>query len=85
MAAGRKVGKIFVGKIELKNKIYMGLKSRVEREIFNFMHPMPVYKPLRKSRPINRLDVPSAWSGLEEIIESLMIQFSINRDSCIEF
>ena len=85
MAAGRKVGKIFVGKIELKNKIYMGLKSRVEREIFNFMHPMPVYKPLRKSRPINRLDVPSAWSGLEEIIESLLIQFSINRDSCIEF
>lgn len=31
------------------------------------------------------LDVPSAWTGLESIIEDILTRFSIERDSCIEF
>jgi hypothetical protein len=63
----------------------MGVKSRLEREIFNLLHPMATYRPVKKIRPLQSLDVPSAWAGLEEIIEDILIRFSINRDSCIEF
>ena len=63
----------------------MGIKSRISRELFNFNHPIQTYKPVNVQRPPHLLDVPSAWTGLESIIEDILTRFSIERDSCIEF
>lgn len=63
----------------------MGIKSRISRELFNFNHPIQTYEPVNVQRPPHLLDVPSAWTGLESIIEDILTRFSIDRDSCIEF
>lgn len=43
------------------------------------------YVPLNKKAPKYLLSVDTAWEGLELIIEDILDQFEIDRDSCIEF
>jgi hypothetical protein len=46
---------------------------------------IPVYKPQKKSKPEKLLQVTTAWSGLELIIEDILNRFDIKRNRCIEF
>lgn len=41
--------------------------------------------PRNKSIPEKLINVPSAWKGLETIIEEILNQFQIDGNSCIEF
>src|SRR5665648_1063471 len=43
------------------------------------------YKPLKKIPPKMIINVPSAWVGLELIIEDILDRFEIERGDCIEF
>ena len=40
---------------------------------------------LRESRPDKVLSIVSAWVGLESIIESMLEQFNVPRNICLEF
>ncbi len=46
---------------------------------------MIIYKPLKKTEPERKLNVPSSWEGLERIIEDILDRFRIQRESAIEF
>lgn len=46
---------------------------------------MLIYKPVSKKRPEKMINIFSAWRGLELIIEDIIIQLNIGRNSCIEF
>jgi hypothetical protein len=43
------------------------------------------YKPLKKIPPKMLITVPSAWVGLELIIEDILDRYKIERGNCIEF
>ena len=43
------------------------------------------YVPLNKKSPEILLPADTAWKGLELIIEDILDQFKIERDTCIEF
>lgn len=49
------------------------------------MSLIQVYIPQKKLRPKNIIDVHSAWKGLELIIDDILCNFNIHRNSCIEF
>ncbi|WP_115463021.1 class I SAM-dependent methyltransferase [Winogradskyella aurantiaca] len=63
----------------------MGLKSKVKEWLVQRQLPIQEYKPKKKGIPPRLLEIKSAWIGLEAIIEDILEQFDINRDSCIEF
>jgi hypothetical protein len=46
---------------------------------------MLIYEPVSKKRPEKMINIFSAWRGLELIIEDILVQFNIGRESCIEF
>ncbi|GAB3640255.1 class I SAM-dependent methyltransferase [Spirosoma arcticum] len=46
---------------------------------------MLIYKPVSKKRPEKMINIFSAWRGLELIIEDIIIQLNLGRNSCIEF
>lgn len=46
---------------------------------------MITYKPKRLVKPKLKLDVVSAWAGLEEIIPDIIEQFDLQTKRCIEF
>ncbi len=46
---------------------------------------IPVYKPVSKNRPKKMINIISAWTGLELIIEDIIVQFNLGRNACIEF
>ncbi|MFC3811765.1 class I SAM-dependent methyltransferase [Lacihabitans lacunae] len=46
---------------------------------------MLIYEPVSKKRPEKMINIFSAWRGLEIIIEDILVQFNIGRESCIEF
>lgn len=43
------------------------------------------YKPVKKNPPKMIINVPSAWVGLELIIEDILDRYKIERRDCIEF
>ena len=63
----------------------MDLKKSLNKRIARIKYPLKTYKPNKKSKPENILEVRSAWQGLEQIIEDILIRFDIGRDNCIEF
>ena len=46
---------------------------------------MSIYKPAKIQIPEDILQIPSAWKGLESIIEDILDRFYIGREKCIEF
>ena len=62
----------------------MSLKKILRNLPFSSTY-MPVYKPFSKKSPEKMINIVSAWKGLELIIEDIIIQFNLKRNSCIEF
>ena len=62
----------------------MSLKKILRNLPFSSRY-MSVYKPISKKSPEKMIDIVSAWKGLELIIEDIIIQFNLGRNSCIEF
>lgn len=46
---------------------------------------MELYRPLQKKMPAQMMQIPSAWVGLESIVEDILDRFKIGRENCIEF
>ena len=61
------------------------LKSLLKKITFQKQIPLKGYKPIQKVVPEKTIQVKTAWKGLELIIEDILNQFNIDRDSCIEF
>jgi len=59
--------------------------SKVIKEIFSNKLDLQLYEPTKLTKPEKMLDVVSAWKGLELIIEDILDEFKIGRESCIEF
>lgn len=53
--------------------------------LFASKRDIPLYKPWRKTKPANMIQVDTAWAGLELIIEGILKKFDIKRERCIEF
>jgi predicted O-methyltransferase YrrM len=43
------------------------------------------YKPRKLKEPVRKLEIVSAWKGLELIIEDILDRYHIGRTRCIEF
>ena len=43
-----------------------------------------IWEPKKLALPLIALDVPSAWKGLEQVIEPLLDEFNIGRDTCLD-
>lgn len=61
------------------------LGKRVNRRLARAKYPLETYKPKQKKTPERMIEVTSAWKGLEQVIEDILIHFDIGRDKCIEF
>jgi hypothetical protein len=59
--------------------------SSLKKFIASKLYPLELYVPQKKTIPEKMIDIPTAWKGLELIIEDILIQFNIGRASCIEF
>lgn len=59
--------------------------SKFASIIANKLYPLKRYVPSQKNTPPKIIQIPTAWKGLEEIIEDILIHFEIERESCIEF
>jgi hypothetical protein len=53
--------------------------------LFGGKKDIPVYKPQKKTKPAKMIQVKTAWSGLELIIEDILDRFQVKRYRCIEF
>lgn len=47
--------------------------------------PVLPYAPKRREAPVRRLEVTSAWAGIENILSELIDRFQIKTDVCLEF
>lgn len=63
----------------------MGLRTLVRKHIARIKYPLKTYEPHKKKMPENILQVSSSWKGLEMIVEDILDQFDVARDTCIEF
>jgi hypothetical protein len=43
------------------------------------------YVPIRREAPARRLEVVSAWEGIQNILPDLIKRFHLRTDSCLEF
>ncbi|MEI6088733.1 MAG: class I SAM-dependent methyltransferase [Bacteroidota bacterium] len=59
--------------------------SSLKKFIASKLYPLAIYVPQNKTTPEKMIEIPTAWKGLELIIEDILIQFNIGRESCIEF
>jgi hypothetical protein len=59
--------------------------SSLKKFIASKLYPLELYVPKNKNVPEKMIEIPTAWKGLELIIEDILIQFNIGRESCIEF
>lgn len=50
-----------------------------------FLTDLREYHPKQLSTPQQMIDIPSAWKGLEQIIEDIVFRFGLQQDRCIEF
>lgn len=53
--------------------------------LFGGKTDIPVYKPQKKVKPAKMIQVKTAWTGLELIIEDILDRFQVERNRCIEF
>ena len=60
----------------------MGLRTLIRDRFLSDIQP---YKPQNIHKPPHILEIPSAWKGLESIIEDIITQFNLGRRNCIEF
>ncbi|MEO5991366.1 MAG: hypothetical protein ABIP68_06985 [Ferruginibacter sp.] len=49
------------------------------------MHSFKSYEVTKIIKPEQMINVPSAWKGLECIIEDILERFEVPRNECIEF
>ena len=63
----------------------MAWQRDAKRFLARRLYPLETYTPRQMRPPARVLDVPSAWKGLELIIEDILDRFDIGRESCIEF
>lgn len=49
------------------------------------LYPLKTYNPIQLTKPDKTIEMVTAWKGLELIIEDILNQFEIGRESCIEF
>jgi hypothetical protein len=47
--------------------------------------PITQYVPLRRETPSRRLEVPSAWEGIQNILGDIIERFHLRKDACLEF
>jgi hypothetical protein len=47
--------------------------------------PTTPYVPDRREAPARRLDVPSAWEGIQNILSDIIERFHVKTDRCLEF
>jgi hypothetical protein len=47
--------------------------------------PIFPYIPNRLEAPVRKLEIRSAWMGIENILSELIERFHINTDACLEF
>jgi hypothetical protein len=59
--------------------------SSLKKFIASKLYPLELYVPKNKNVPEKMIEIPTAWRGLELIIEDILIHFNIGRESCIEF
>jgi hypothetical protein len=61
--------------------------TSIKKAIINIIQGkhISVYKHRRKTKPQELLEVTTAWSGLELIVEDILERFNIERENCIEF
>lgn len=62
----------------------MEIKNRIG-DMFRGKPYIKEYVPARKSVPANKIEIESAWKGLELIVEDILDRFNIGRGTCIEF
>lgn len=60
-------------------------KTKLKKYFLQKRFPLEIYVPSKKTEPNSMIQIPSAWQGLELIIEDILDRFQIGRDSCIEF
>jgi len=53
--------------------------------LFGSKTDIPIYKPQKKGKPAHMIQVDTAWSGIELIIEDILDRFQVKRNRCIEF
>ena len=63
----------------------MSLSTKMKQWAAHFKYPLVRYQAKSLQKPQKLLEVKSAWGGLELIIEDILIQHKIPRNSCIEF
>lgn len=63
----------------------MSLSTKMKQWAAQYKYPLKRYQPKSLQKPQKLLEVKSAWGGLELIIEDILIQHDIPRNSCIEF
>ncbi len=68
---------------QLFSKI-LSLPQRI-RNRYGKRRDIPEYVPLALVPPKQKIAVPSAWAGLEEIIPDILDRFNVGRERCIEF
>ncbi|MBK7947130.1 MAG: class I SAM-dependent methyltransferase [Flavobacteriales bacterium] len=59
--------------------------QRIKRKLFGTLPRIKRYHPRQLTAPQRKLEVVSAWKGLELIIEDLIDRYGVGRERCIEF
>jgi hypothetical protein len=47
--------------------------------------PITPYIPVNRRAPLRRLDVVSAWEGIQNILSDIIERFHLNTERCLEF
>ena len=47
--------------------------------------PVTPYIPNHRMAPARRLEVLSAWDGIQDILSDIIERFQLNTDRCLEF
>ena len=61
------------------------ITRRLKKLFFEKQIYLNAYEPIKKTVPERTIPVTTAWKGLELIIEDILDQFDVDRESCIEF
>ncbi len=59
--------------------------SKIKSYFINKLYPLTTYEPIKKNTPETMIQIPTAWKGLELIVEDILDHFDVGRETCIEF
>jgi hypothetical protein len=59
--------------------------ERISKKLFGTLPYIKQYRPRRLTPPSRKLEVVSAWKGLELLIDDLIDRYGLGRTRCIEF